>query len=564
LPTTVVEPAATASCRHLLVRFGALLVALFAAMSAMLALAGAASAHATVDSTNPADGSRLQAAPGVVTVTFDEAVGLGGPAYLTVTNTRGERVDAGAAYHPGGDSRTIAVKLEPGLPDDTYVESYRVVSADSHPVAGVVRFVVGSGPLVTGTSTVSSVNHGTSVTMDVARWISYAGVALLGGSWLLLTIWRPGRADSRARRLVALGWLLAVVGAIGEVLLQGPYVAGAPVSEAFTWSLLDNTLHTGYGLWHSTRLLLLGVLAVAWRGRRDTERVDWLEELTWLLLGGVVITFSVIGHAQTTPPLWLSISADALHVAAMAVWAGGLAMLLFAVMPRRATDEVREILPVFSRVALGCVTVLGATGLYAAFRGVGELRALFSTEYGLLVTLKVLLFTVLVALGYFGRRGVRRLSGGDGSESVANFERVRRVVLVEVALVTVVLIATAVLVGQPRGREALAVSDAKPAHGVADLTEGRSALVTVEPGKHGTVTVTIALTAGAQPRAVTATAMQQHKQIGPIPLALTADGTNRYRAGDVDLPVSGAWTFHLVVTNSASDAVSTDATVRLH
>jgi copper transport protein len=544
-------------------RAAALVVALLATLLAtMFVLATSASAHATVDSTSPADGSRLQTAPELVSVTFDESVGLGGPAYLTVTNTSGQRVDTGGAYHPNGDGRTIAVKLKPGLGNDTYTASYRVVSADSHPVAGVVRFVVGNGPLVTTAGTVATVNHDTSVALDVAHWISYAGVALLGGAWLLLTIWRRGRDDGRARRVIALGWVLAVLGAVFELLLEGPYVAGTGLTHVFTWSLLDNTLHSGYGLWHSTRILLLGLLAVAWRGRRDTERVDWLEELTWLLLGGVVVTFSMVGHAKTTSPLWVSITADALHVAAMATWAGGLAMLLAAILPRRDRDELHAILPVFSRVALGCVAVLGATGLYAAIRGVGMWRALFTTEYGLLVCLKVLLFGVLIVLGYVGRSTVQRIAGGAGD--TASFERVRRTVSVEVSVVTLVLIATAVLVGQPRGREAVAINDAKPVSAVAELTNGRSAEVTVEPGKHGTVTVTIALTRGAQPQAITATATQQSKQIGPIPLDLKADGTNRYQASDVDLPVSGHWTFHLVVTNSATDAVSTDATVRLH
>jgi copper transport protein len=545
---------------QLAVRAAAVLAALFAAM---FALAASASAHATVDSTSPADGSRLQTAPALVSITFDEAVGLGGPAYLTVTNTSGQRVDTGGAYHPNGDGKTIAVKLKPVLPDDTYTTSYRVVSADSHPVAGVVRFVVGNGALVTTAGTVATVNHGTSVALDVARWVSYVGVALLGGAWLLLTIWRAGRDERRAQRLLALGWLLAVLGAIAEVLFEGPYVAGAGISNVFTWSMLDNTLHTSYGLWHSTRVLLLGVLAVVWQGRRDSRRIGWLEELSWLLLGGVVVTFSLVGHAQTTSPRWLSITADALHVAAMATWAGGLVMLLLAIMPRRDPSELRAVLPVFSRVALGCVAVLGATGLYAAIRGVGMWRALFTTEYGLLVSLKVLLFVVLIGLGYFGRRSVQRI-GEDAGTAPADYERVRRTVLVEVALVTVVLIATSVLVGQPRGREAVAINDAKPVRTTADLTGGRSALVTVEPGKHGNVTVTIALTAGAQPQAISATATQPSKKLGPIPLDLKPDGANRYEATDVNLPVSGKWTFHLVVTDSASNAVSTDASVRLH
>lgn len=100
-----------------------------------VALAGVASAHATVVASDPVDGSRLAHAPSVVTVTFDESVGLGGAGYVHVTDQSGNRVDNGAAFHPNGDATKVADRLQPGLGDGTYTASYRVVSADSHPVA---------------------------------------------------------------------------------------------------------------------------------------------------------------------------------------------------------------------------------------------------------------------------------------------------------------------------------------------------------------------------------------------------------------------------------------------
>ena len=109
-------------------------------LGSALILAGSASAHATLVSSDPLDGARLKAGPSSVSITFDEKVGLGSLGYLHVINQQGKRVESGGAYHPNGSGAKVAVNLPSGLPDGTYTESYRVVSADSHPIAGVVRF----------------------------------------------------------------------------------------------------------------------------------------------------------------------------------------------------------------------------------------------------------------------------------------------------------------------------------------------------------------------------------------------------------------------------------------
>jgi copper transport protein len=188
-----------------------LLVALL--FGGALLFAGSASAHASVVTSDPRDGARLKTVPAVVTITFDEDVTLGNIGYLHVTDQSGKRVDAGAAYHPNGDGTKVADKLTRGLGDGSYTESFRIISADSHPVAGTIEFVVGNGALVRGGGVISSTtNHGTSVAFDVSRWISYGGLAVLGGLWLLLTIWPEGRDDRRARRVVWTGWGAATLG----------------------------------------------------------------------------------------------------------------------------------------------------------------------------------------------------------------------------------------------------------------------------------------------------------------------------------------------------------------
>ncbi|MDT4919823.1 MAG: copper transport protein, partial [Pseudonocardiales bacterium] len=160
-------------------RLAVLLAGLF---GAAVLLAGPASAHATLVGSDPTDGARLQAVPHSVTLVFNEAVSLADIGYVHVTDQDGNRVDSGDTYHPAGDSSRVAEDVRAGLGDGSYTLSYRVISADSHPIAGSVAFVVGDGPLVrTDVNSGGAVDAVTGDAFDAARWISYAGLVLLSG-----------------------------------------------------------------------------------------------------------------------------------------------------------------------------------------------------------------------------------------------------------------------------------------------------------------------------------------------------------------------------------------------
>jgi len=169
-------------------------------LAAAVVGAAPALAHAVAISTDPADGARLSATPAAVSVTFSEHVSFGS-GYLRVVDSRGRRVDTGTVQHPGGDATKVAVPLRTGLPDDSYIVSYRIVSADSHPVGGAFSFVVGKRPLVAASGAVVG-GTGDPVVVGVfavARWLSFAGLVLIGGLAFLLLCWHEGRAVSTPR-----------------------------------------------------------------------------------------------------------------------------------------------------------------------------------------------------------------------------------------------------------------------------------------------------------------------------------------------------------------------------
>jgi copper transport protein len=416
-----------------------LVLLLFAMFGTAVLFAAPASAHAEFTGSTPRDGARLASAPASVTVRFDDVVA---PSFVHVTGPSGARVDTGPVSHPGGNENSVSVALRPHLPDGTYDVAYRIVADDGHPVGGELRFVVGAGPLANAPSTDES-DSVVAAALDVSRWISYAGFALLGGGWLLLSIWRPGQREDAARRVIAVGLSAAVVGAVLEFLLQGAYVAGEGLGSVGQGALLSDTLHQNYGTLHAVRVGLLLVLAI----------VPARLVLFAPLMAGIAYTFSAVGHPRTTDPVWLSIALDMLHLLAIAVWIGGVVMLLFALLPRVQAADLGRIMPVWSRVAFVAVAVIAVTGAYAAWRGIGSWRAVFTTEYGLLVDAKIVGFVGLLAVANLARTVVARRTF-----SATAVEQLRRCVVIEAVVAAAVLGLAAVLVSQPRGAEALALA----------------------------------------------------------------------------------------------------------
>ena len=529
-------------------------------------------AHATVVGSDPVDGSRLKTAPTHVTIMFDQAVTLNAEGYLRVVDQAGRRVDSGQPTHPSGVGSKIAVAVKSGLGDGAYTASFRVISADGHPVAGAIRFVVGSGSLVAGTAPSSTVDGATSVVFDVVRWVAFAGLGLLGGAWLLLTVWPEGRDDRRARALAWGGWATTTVAALAELLVQGPYVAGEGLSQLWNGSLIDATLHTTYGTAHSVRLLLLGALGVVLAAQlRDPQRTR-LAEVSGALGIGIVLTYAASGHAESENPRWLTMTSYAAHLAAMATWLGGLAYLLVALLPRGEPGELRRVLPVFSRTAMCCVAVLAVSGTYQAWLGIGTVDALTTTRYGQLVLVKVGLFLCILALANMSRVSVQRryvrtvayaMTDAPVDVVAPPVARLRRSVFAELAVGVAVLAVTSVLVAEPPGKAALATDRSRARSAQVALGEGRTATVTLDPGRHGPVTVTVALSPGPKPQQLSATAALPAKQLGPIAIPLRGSGPE-YSASGVVLPSAGRWTITLTVRMSDFDSVVADTKIRLY
>jgi methionine-rich copper-binding protein CopC len=104
----------------------------------LLFATGDAYAHAMLDHAEPRVGNKVSAAPHAVTLWFTQKLE---PAFsnITVTNTKGERVDVGKT-RVSGDQMSVGLRSAgPG----TYRVNWRVLSVDTHRTEGSFTFQVG-------------------------------------------------------------------------------------------------------------------------------------------------------------------------------------------------------------------------------------------------------------------------------------------------------------------------------------------------------------------------------------------------------------------------------------
>ena len=113
-----------------------------ALVAACLTLPSSAAAHAVVTGSSPERGARLPSAPETVEFDFSEPVETDFGA-VRVFGPDGTEVQEGEVFHPGNAGAKAAITLKPDLGEGTYTATYRVISADSHPVSGGLTFSVG-------------------------------------------------------------------------------------------------------------------------------------------------------------------------------------------------------------------------------------------------------------------------------------------------------------------------------------------------------------------------------------------------------------------------------------
>jgi copper transport protein len=569
---------------------------------------GWATAHAVLISTDPGQDTVVASMPTTVSLTFGEPVLVAADG-VRVFGPDGAEVDDGHPRHLGGSS-TVGVGLPGGhhpssTQPGTYTVSWRVISADSHPVAGAFTFSVGH-PSASAARTGSSAQSGRAsasaqpngsagvdVSYAIVRGAAFACYALLVGSIAFVLLCWPGAIARRdVRRVLLLGWAGLLMTSTATLLLQGPYGNGLGLDRLLDSAIVAQTLGSRLGTALTARLALLAlaggyvVLLCAWLGHLGRGGRGWFGAVGATLALGLACTWAAADHAAVGLQPVLALPLDVAHLLAMGVWLGGLATLVVVLRPAQTTqttDPEQHGAPAravyrFSSIATGAIVTLIGTGSYQSWRQLGSWAAFGSTDYGRLLLIKLGLVALMLGVAGASRRWVtqhRHTLVGVGaamrsstreprvSAIILDAKVLRRRVLGEAALGALVLSVTAMLVNaEPARRVTEPLPSSGPAHSVVSYDTGGPGgrgrlIVDVDPALSGpnTIRLTVEDSGGAAHEvaevhlALTLTA----RQLGPFRVTLVHTAPGRYIASAVQLPYRGTWQLSVTVRTSDID-----------
>jgi len=559
-------------------------VLLLAVAAVLFGASTPASGHALLVDSRPADRAALDAAPTEVLLTFSEPVTLptGG---LRVLDADAQRVDLGTMATQ--DPTQVAVALPPDLPDGGYVVTYRVISADSHPVGGVRTFTVGDSAEVDAATLAGiaddRVAGGARAVGQVLRGFGYLALLLAAGATLAgWVVARRGEDRAVAHLLARRAALAGVVLSVLVLPVQAVAVTGDLTA---VWSGLAwwETAVSSFGVATIARGTLLALLALALTAR--SPRL-----VSVLLAAAAVGTVVLDGHQRSVSPSWLLIAGDLLHVGAAAVWFGGLVVVtVLLARPSSRGEPVAsaEVVARFSGAAVWAVVLLGIGGLAMAWPLVGRPAALVGTTYGLTLLGKLGLVALVLSVAAYNRwrlvpaivaavtpSGAAPTPGPDPGavattaprvdSAAAAWSQLQRTLRLEVAVLVLVLLVTGFLA---------TTQPASEAAGFGGLFETTSALgdeleldLVVDPNSVGRNTLHLyVLDATGRPSDqvddLRLELTYTPAGVGPFRLTPFAAGPGHWIASTEDLSFAGEWEIRVVAGVDRFTEVTTTVTV---
>lgn len=414
--------------------------------------------HPYLVQTEPGPGVALPNTPGRIQIGFTEPVVLEGSSLRLEDSDRRE-VPLGPLGTPK-EGPGLAADIKGALGGDVYLVRWSVLSQDGHSSTGDFRFGV-NGPDNTPPRNAQLLNATGGPSDQVAesdgparialRWLGLLGASLLVGGAVLIARLR-GRLDdevatafsARWAQAARLGWGLTAAGSVVAVV-----AAGGAGSGGFQTSVLVATSTGSVAVVRLAGVVIAGLLGLF--GRPGPRRDQFLGMSGAVFLGAEAVG----GHITAITSAWRfpSIVAQGAHLAAAAMWVGGLGIMAWAVAgvarPAR-TAALRAAAAAFRPVAAVSAVVVIATGVVASVREVEHRYFLVWSDYGRFLLGKwALVAAMLVVGGLVGRAvGKRRRPAGAGAPA----RPVSGLVRTEAVLGVAVLVFAAALAGVAQGR----------------------------------------------------------------------------------------------------------------
>jgi copper resistance protein D len=226
--------------------------------------------------------------------------------------------------------------------------------------------------------------------------------------------------------------------------------------ESGDWSSILTETQFGH-LWLFRVFVGLVSWIILWAVTRRPGRRKFMRTILTGLLVVELVSLAWVGHGAASPGRFgvIHLLADAFHLLAAAFWPGALvplAVFLFLLLKPgqvEANALAATVVRRFSGSSLIAVAGMASTGLLNCIFMIGSFQALLTSPYGLILTSKLFLFSVMIGFGAVNLlllkpRIAEDIRAGQVSEGNALRSLVRNVIW-EIGLGTAVVLIVALL-----------------------------------------------------------------------------------------------------------------------
>ncbi|MBG9596505.1 copper resistance CopC/CopD family protein [Bacillus mycoides] len=364
------------------------------------------SAHAYVVKSNPTENETLKKAPSIVKIEFDEDIQVSSFNTLFVRDTSGQRVDLKDAHIDTKNKKLLEAGLKENLKNGLYSIQWKAISADGHPIQGVIPFRIGLAEAGTDDIKVEEMGYVPQIDMIMERGILYTSFSLFIGVLLFNLILYKGSASqvqSRSKKIIWISLFGIFISLLFNLPLQAKINADVSWLEAFDPLLLKETLQLSvFGYVWITQMALISTLMIVTYFAVKSERLSSFKvwSIPIVLFIGLLVMKAFNSHAYGLKFKEIAVVMDFLHLFAASLWMGGLSSIVLLL--RKEDDKWTmywDAIKRFSPWATGAVIVILLTGLFNSTFFIPTIHSLFDTKYGLALLAKILLFVCMGILG---------------------------------------------------------------------------------------------------------------------------------------------------------------------
>ena len=283
------------------------------------------------------------------------------------------------------------------------------------------------------------------------RGVQYVAAAILFGlpAFMLYSARAIGPLSLRWPRPVLVAAAAVLMLAAPAVLLAQAVMMAGSVSEAIRPEALTFMM-TDMGL---GRALVVRMLAAALALGAALRLRPGARLWRWLALSGAIVSasFAWTGHGAATqgPGHLIHLASDIAHALAASIWIGALTAFVVLIVRRPSADAetdaaVARSLAGFAGIGAATVSVLVVTGLINSLWLVGLSKApsLWASPYGVLLSIKLGLFGLMLGLAADNRFRLSPLMARDAGRALP---LLKRSLWCEFALGVVILAVVAVM-----------------------------------------------------------------------------------------------------------------------